>query len=557
MEIIKLAQMFLLNDIDMYHEETNTPFEARTSTINEDCGQISYIFSDKTGTLTDNSMQFRKLSVGGHAWLHDLDIQRAADREAGKTKLKHKRRKCKTKIKVHKDSKKRGDLAYHRYGDPSTTEKPGKTRKSMGDMHKLSLDGVLNRKDSSNTLKWKSSAEPTKPQPQFSTQDLLEYLRMHPHTFFARKARFFLLSIALCHTCLPEVDEEDGSIEYQAASPDELALVTAAMELGYIAIERQINTITIKTFPNGPEGDPQIEIYEILDVIEFSSKRKRMSILVRLPNGRVCIFCKGADTTMIELLRLRELAKNKALIVQRNSMQRRSMEAQEVIRRNSTHRPSIGGRPSFGGPSRTSMSIPRLRPIKDEFDAWLRDREASMGRPSRDDDSIYSRPSGQFAARHSLAFGEEPNMPLEREDDDDIVDEELALDDAKVFERCFAHVDDFATEGLRTLLYAHRFIEEHEYQMWKNIYAEATTSLVDRKAMIERAAEIIERDFELTGATAIEDKLQKGVPESIDKLRRAGIKLWMLTGDKRGKSLVYYFISHCPCENFIDVETLY
>ncbi|KAA8900188.1 phospholipid P-type ATPase transporter [Sphaerosporella brunnea] len=534
MEIIKLAQMFMLNDIDMYHEETDTPFEARTSTINEDCGQISYIFSDKTGTLTDNSMQFRKLSVGGHAWLHDLDIQRAADREAEKIKLRHKRRKGKSKSMVNKESKRRPEVAYYRYGDPSTAKKPGNTRKSMGDMGKMSLDWGLNRKDSSNLIKWKSSAVPTRPQPQFSTQDLLEYLQMHPHTLFARKARFFLLSIALCHTCIPEVDEEDESIEYQAASPDELALVTAAMELGYIAIDRQINTITIKTFPNGPDGDPQIEVYNILEVIEFSSKRKRMSILIRLPTGRICIFCKGADTTMIELLRLRELAKSKALVVQRNSMQRRSLEAQEVIRRNSTHRPNIGGRPSFGGPSRPSMSIPRLRPIKDEFDAWLRDKEESVDMASQDDESLYSRPSGQFAARHSIAFGEAPNMPLERDyDDDEIVDEELALDDAKVFERCFAHIDHFATEGLRTLLYAHRFIEEHEYQMWKNIYAEATTSLVDRKTMIERAAEIIERDFELTGATAIEDKLQKGVPESIDKLRRAGIKLWMLTGDKR------------------------
>lgn len=42
LEVIKLAQMFLLNDIDMYDEKTDTPMEARTSTINEDCGQVKY-----------------------------------------------------------------------------------------------------------------------------------------------------------------------------------------------------------------------------------------------------------------------------------------------------------------------------------------------------------------------------------------------------------------------------------------------------------------------------------------------------------------------------------
>jgi phospholipid-translocating ATPase len=68
---------------------------------------------------------------------------------------------------------------------------------------------------------------------------------------------------------------------------------------------------------------------------------------------------------------------------------------------------------------------------------------------------------------------------------------------------------------------------------WKKIYIEATTSLIDRQKLIENAGEMIEQNFDLVGATAIEDKLQKGVPETVDKLRRANIKIWMLTGDKR------------------------
>lgn len=116
---------------------------------------------------------------------------------------------------------------------------------------------------------------------------------------------------------------------------------------------------------------------------------------------------------------------------------------------------------------------------------------------------------------------------------DEFVDEALVLDDAAVFERCFQHIDDFAGEGLRTLLFGYRFLDEEEYTGWKKIYLDATTSLVDRQKMIENAGEMIEQDFDLAGATAIEDKLQKGVPETVDKLRRANIKIWMLTGDKR------------------------
>lgn len=487
-------------------------------------------------------MLFRKLSVGGQAWLHDLDIQREADERAGRFALKQGKRKGKGKAK--------GKESIGRSNTIHAT--PG--RKSHGDLAaphsgrpipKLSLDGRLQNKCSSNSLRWRSSAIPRKAQPQLSTADLLHYLQNHPHTFFARNARFFLLSIALCHTCLPEIDEEEN-ISYQAASPDELALVKAAQELGYIAIDRQTNEISIKTFPSGPQGDPLIESYEILDVIEFSSGRKRMSVIIRMPNGTYCIFCKGADSVMIELLRLRDLAKQKALDVERRANKRKSLEAQEVIRRNSMQRTSIGGRssiggrPSLGDPNRPSMSINRLRPIKDEFDEWLRDKEQEVDMFSVDDESIYSRPSGQFANRHSIAFGETPNAPMERDTSEDIVDESIVMDEAKVLERSFAHINDFASEGLRTLLYGHRFLDEQEYLGWKKIYAEASTSLVDRQLMIERAAEKIERDFELGGATAIEDKLQKGVPETIDKLRRAGIKLWMLTGDKRG-------MLHNPC----------
>src|SRR5204862_1526241 len=81
--------------------------------------------------------------------------------------------------------------------------------------------------------------------------------------------------------------------------------------------------------------------------------------------------------------------------------------------------------------------------------------------------------------------------------------------------------------------YGDRYLDEEEFSAWRKIYSEATTSLVNRQEMIEHAAEEIENGFELAGATGIEDKLQKGVPEAIDKLRRANIKLWMLTGDKR------------------------
>ncbi|KAL7746748.1 hypothetical protein RI367_007911 [Sorochytrium milnesiophthora] len=94
------------------------------------------------------------------------------------------------------------------------------------------------------------------------------------------------------------------------------------------------------------------------------------------------------------------------------------------------------------------------------------------------------------------------------------------------------HLEIFANEGLRTLCLSYRQVPEAEFAEWSQVYNAACTSLHDRDTLIDAAAELIERDLTLIGATAIEDKLQDGVPESLQLLRDAGLKVWVLTGDK-------------------------
>lgn len=330
-EMIRLANSFLINwDNKMYYEKTNMPAKARTTTLNEELGQIEYIFTDKTGTLTQNIMTFNKCSINGKAY---------------------------------------GDVVDE-YGNPmDITEATAKVEFPDNPYAEENFE--------------------------FFDQRLLDAVQNNEplvHDFFK--------ILALCHTVMPEV--KDGVLEYQAQSPDEGALVSAARNFGFVFKSRTPTTITIEI--NGKE-----EVYDLLCILDFNNVRKRMSVVVR-KNGKLQLLCKGADNVIFERL------------------DKKCDDAKEII----TH-----------------------------------------------------------------------------------------------------HLNEFANDGLRTLCLASKDIPEDYWKTWNAKHHEASTSMENRDDKLSEVYEEIEQDLMLIGSTAIEDKLQDGVPEAIANLARAGIKIWVLTGDKQ------------------------
>ncbi len=142
---------------------------------------------------------------------------------------------------------------------------------------------------------------------------------------------------------------------------------------------------------------------------------------------------------------------------------------------------------------------------------------------------------------------------------------------------CPHQVDAFAESGLRTLVLGYKRLSEPEYRAWKVKFDEASAAMVDRQAKKEVCYDLLEKDFILIGATAIEDRLQvgqgsslvsvsllscdprvdsspshvellfgvfgvfvnaqRGVPETIAILSKAGCRFWMCTGDKFSTAL--------------------
>ncbi|KJZ73991.1 hypothetical protein HIM_06659 [Hirsutella minnesotensis 3608] len=531
MEIIKIGQLILMQDVHMYDPVSDTPMVANTTTILENLGQVTHVFSDKTGTLTENLMRFRKMSVAGVACLHDMDVER--DRTDKHRKM--------DAVQRAKGKGKSAAVAYRPTGLIDEDSDDMDESKPMPSMARLAQQ---------------QPPEGPHDGPEMKSEDLLDYIRRKPHTTFSRKAKHFLLCIALCHTCLPEANE-DGEIEFQAASPDELALVEAARDLGLMLIDRPAQSIRLQT--RDGDGVLQVETYQVLDVIEFSSRRKRMTIIVRMPDGRICVICKGADNVIMSRLKLNHLAEQKARDIGRRASLRKTFEQDKALRRMS-EQASVRGTPrnSFaqrrresGDPleglrysiGRRSTDLSRLSQVEGSswLSKWQRAEQATSPRTSAD---FFRSP------RASVNFTQPPE-----ELDFGSVDESIAANEAAVFEKCFQHVDSFATEGLRTLLYAYRYVDEDTYARWKQLYRKAETSLTDRQRLIEEAGEQIENKFELAGATAIEDKLQDGVADTIDKLRRANVKVWMLTGDKRETAIN---IGHSArlCKSFSEIYIL-
>uniref|UniRef100_A0A2A4JGX5 Phospholipid-transporting ATPase n=1 Tax=Heliothis virescens TaxID=7102 RepID=A0A2A4JGX5_HELVI len=346
-----IGSLFIAWDEDLRCEETGKPAVANTSDLNEELGQVEVLFSDKTGTLTKNLMVFKSCSIKGHMYeernsrLYDVErLEEPVD--VGQTDIKF-------FFKI---------LALCH-----------SVQVSNEDMKKLSarLSGTGN----------------------------LQLLN-----FFRRKkikATTNVPTTVIDNVTWNTIINENGNkMDYQASSPDEKALVEVAERVGVTFLGEEGNDLVIKV------GE-LTEMYERLQVIEFSSERKRMSVILRDKDGKIWLFCKGAESSVFPLC---------------------------------------------------------------------------------------------------------TNSTLVEETDRDI--------------------NTFANKGLRTLAIAYREIPEDEYERVNEAIKNLDGKSADALQLVTQQYRVLEKNLTLLGATGVEDCLQDDVADTLASLRRAGIKTWVLTGDK-------------------------
>uniref|UniRef100_A0A8C3WVX5 Phospholipid-transporting ATPase n=1 Tax=Catagonus wagneri TaxID=51154 RepID=A0A8C3WVX5_9CETA len=344
-EFIYLGNSIFINwDVHMYYEPQDFPAKARSTSLNDQLGQVQYVFSDKTGTLTQNIMNFKKCCINGVV-----------------------------------------------YG----SEEEETPRKEDPYLWNKFADGKL----------------------LFQDMELLRIVRANED----RTVREFWRVLAICHTVMAQ--EKNNQLLYQAASPDEEALVTAARNFGYVFLARTQDSITLMEL--GEE-----RVYQVLAMMDFNSIRKRMSVLVRAPEGGIYLYTKGADTVIYERL----LKK---------------------------------------GPT-------------------------------------------EWTTEEALA--------------------------------------SFAEQTLRTLCLAYKEVDEDTYEEWRQRHQEASILLQNRAHTLHQVYDEMEQNLQLLGATAIEDRLQDGVLETIKCLKQGNIKVWVLTGDKQEIAVNIGFACQLLSENMVILE---
>lgn len=261
-ELVKSIQaLFIYSDIFLYYEPLDYPCTPKSWSISDDLGQVEYVFSDKTGTLTQNVMEFKKCTIDGVAYgkayteaLAGIRKRQGIDVEAEAVQMEQ---------EISEDKEYMIQKLRKIYDNPQM------------------IDNELT----------------------FVSSQFVEDMQGANGLEQQEAVNHFMLALALCHTVITEKSKVyPDRCDFKAQSPDEAALVGAARDVGYSFLDRTNSGVILNI--QGVQKE-----FQILNTLEFNSTRKRMSAIVKFPKtdpdakDRILLICKGADSIIYSRLK--------------------------------------------------------------------------------------------------------------------------------------------------------------------------------------------------------------------------------------------------------------
>lgn len=427
-EIIKLGQVYLIHeDVELYDEYSNKKVECRALNIPEELGQVQYIFSDKTGTLTENCMIFRRCTIGGIDYNHHPTNVKVQTDNVNETNQRNSKDNVFVVNPRLQDELCQLDMEINYDKDMKVYLKPERQRiQDFFLLMAICNTVVVSKhphKDQMNSSGLFLNIPPINNESHITgsgdvPQDkyvLLINSIDTPTNSAASTPNWRPKHLAIpsfgsrSFTPTPTPSPADFHPIYEAESPDEIALVEAASHYNCRLLRRTPDTALLSL-----PGEGLIE-FKVLHILPFDSVRKRMSVILQHPfTGEKLLYCKGSDSTVLT----------------------------------------------------------------------------------------------------QIAHNQTPEMN-------------------EIIMKTQQHLNNYSRKGLRILCMAKKVISPEEYEEWLNEHKKVELSLENQEEKLHLSACKIETNLELLGSTGVEDRLQNGVPETINALRSAGIVIWVLTGDKQ------------------------
>ncbi|KAI8375650.1 hypothetical protein EDC96DRAFT_541090 [Choanephora cucurbitarum] len=514
-EFVKTFQAYLIyQDLDMWDEQSQKTCVPKTWTLSDDLGQVEYIFSDKTGTLTRNIMEFRECTIDGVRY-GDNGFSPESEGARG-ARL----RKEKAEMQAQDQSTNTSELA------PSD-QQPSSFSLIDGDEDELELEEEIKAEEKLSEQKQHiiqeyEAALKNVFDPTYSSLNINKLSFADPQIFKdiqnadmntsssnqkSATIKEFFMALALCHTVMVEKIGKDGKpIEEENDEEN----------------DEERTQPKIGDDKDSPNNGSRSTLADNTGKKSITSKViKGSAKLLKAPNR-----IKKSDKKDRELQRTRSRGEEFDVITNEKDTLDRvdpTVKTQIEYKAESPDEAALVNAAknvgfAFIGRKEATLTLDILGNEYDfellnvlEFNSDRKRMSVIIRRPEPWNDIIlYCKGADSIISGLLDKTGQ----------------------DEQTMHKTFNDVDKFSENGLRTLLLAYRSIEEDEYQKWKVKMDEASTAVEERAEKIEKVQAAIEVNLKLLGATGIEDKLQEGVPKCIEDLRHAGIKVWVLTGDK-------------------------
>ncbi|XP_017395816.1 probable phospholipid-transporting ATPase VD isoform X2 [Cebus imitator] len=532
-EIVKLGQIyFIQNDVDFYNEKMDSTVQCRALNIAEDLGQIQYLFSDKTGTLTENKMVFRRCSVAGFDYCHEENAKRLESYQEA----------------VSEDE----DFTDTLSGSVSNMAK--QRAPSCGTVH----NGPLGNKPS-NHLAGSSvnlgsgegaSEVPHSRQAAFSspietdvvpdTRLLDKFSQITPQLFMPLDETIqnppletlyiidFFIALAICNTVVVSAPNQPRQkIRHPSLGGMPIKSLEEIKNLFQRLSVRRSSSPSLASGKEPSSGVPNafVSRLPLFSRMKLASPvEEEVSQMREIPQCSSSSACctetekqhsdGGLLNGKVESLPGQPLACNLCYEAE-------SPDEAALVYAARAYQCTLQSRT----PEQVMVDFAALGPLTFQllhilpFDSVRKRMSVVVRHPLSNQVVVYTK-GADSVIMELLSAASPDGASLEKQQ-------------LIIREKTQKHLDDYAKQGLRTLCIAKKVMSDAEYAEWLRNHFLAETSIDNREELLLESAMRLENKLTLLGATGIEDRLQEGVPESIEALHKAGIRMWMLTGDKQ------------------------